>query len=109
MSVKKPSQALSAHMSSSRSTRRVFSTNATVNRPPVLPRLPVPDLHQTLTKYLRSLIPLLKEDEVRGGLPWQSALRQRQQWADEFERGLGAQCQERLHGKSAKWSLTLGP
>ena len=66
-----------------------------------LPRLPVPDIHQTLSKYLRSLVPLLQEDEVRGGPSWRSALEERQRLADEFEKGLGAKCQERLHGESA--------
>ena len=74
-----------------------FGTPA--NGAPALPRLPVPNLHQTLSKYLQSLVPLLQEDEARGGTQWQPALQERQQWADEFERGLGARCQERLHGK----------
>ncbi|KAI0001470.1 acyltransferase ChoActase/COT/CPT [Russula compacta] len=69
---------------------------AAANRHPTLPRLPVPDIHQTLSKYLRSLVPLLQEDEARGGPPWRSALEERQRLADEFERGLGAKCQERL-------------
>jgi hypothetical protein len=62
----------------------------------------VPELHQTLSKYLQSLIPLLQEDEARGGPSWQSALQERQRWADEFERGLGAKCQERLYGESVE-------
>jgi hypothetical protein len=107
--VKKRSHVLSTYMTSSSSTRRAFSASAAAKRPLTLPRLPVPDLHQTLSKYLRSLVPLLQEDEARGGPSWRSALQQRQQWADEFESGLGAQCQERLHGKSAKWPLSLDP
>ena len=82
------------------SLRRAFS--ASTDRPTFLPRLPVPELHQTLSKYLQSLIPLLREDEARGGPSWQSALQERQQWADEFERGLGAKCQERLYGGSVE-------
>ncbi|KAH9068364.1 carnitine acetyltransferase [Lactarius deliciosus] len=74
---------------------RAFSTSA--DRPTLLPRLPVPELHQTLSKYLQSLVPLLQEDEAQGGASWRSALQERQQWADEFERGVGAKCQERLY------------
>ena len=32
---------------------------------PTLPRLPVPDLHKTLQKYLKSIEPFLLEDEKR--------------------------------------------
>ncbi|KAH9037842.1 carnitine acetyltransferase [Lactarius pseudohatsudake] len=74
---------------------RAFS--ASTDRPALLPRLPVPELHQTLSKYLQSLIPLLQEDEAQGGASWRSALQERQLWADEFERGVGAKCQERLY------------
>jgi len=35
-------------------------------RSPTLPRLPVPDLHETLRKYLTSLEPFMQEDEARG-------------------------------------------
>ncbi|KAI9440018.1 hypothetical protein H4582DRAFT_2075371 [Lactarius indigo] len=73
------------------------SLRSSTDRPTLLPRLPVPELHQTLSKYLQSLVPLLQEDEARGGASWQSALQERQQWADEFERGVGAKCQERLY------------
>ncbi|KAI0264467.1 acyltransferase ChoActase/COT/CPT [Gloeopeniophorella convolvens] len=65
------------------------------SRPPA-PRLPVPDLHKTLSRYLQSLLPLLHEQEARGGPPVQSALQTRQQWADDFEKGVGAKCQDRL-------------
>jgi hypothetical protein len=88
------------YMTPSRLSSRAYS--ATASRPPTLPRLPVPDLHRTLSKYLQSLAPLLQEDEARGGTPWRSALQERQRWVDEFEKGLGAKCQERLHGKCAE-------
>ena len=88
------------HMGPSRPSLRAY--NATASRLPTLPRLPVPDLHQTLSKYLRSLVPILQEDEAHGGAPWLSVLQERQRWVDEFEKGLGAKCQERLHGESAK-------
>jgi hypothetical protein len=90
---------LNHYMTSSGPSRGARAFSSASNRPATLPRLPVPDLHQTLSKYLRSLVPLLQEDEVRGGPSWQSAFQERQRWADEFERGLGAKCQERLHGK----------
>jgi len=98
--ITRASPSLYHYMTPSRPYARAYS--ATANRPPTLPRLPVPDLHQTLSKYLRSLVPLLQEDEARGGPAWRSTLQERQLWADEFEKGLGAKCQERLHGKSAK-------
>jgi hypothetical protein len=97
--VKAHALSINHHMISSGPSRTARAFSAASNlRSPTLPRLPVPDLHQTLSKYLRSLVPLLQEDEARGGAPWQFALQERQRWADEFERGLGAKCQERLHG-----------
>src|SRR6266702_4849703 len=90
----------SVRMTPSGSLHRAFS--ASTDRPTFLPRLPVPELHRTLSKYLQSLVPLLQEDEARGGPSWRSALQERQQWVDEFERGLGAKCQERLYGGSVE-------
>ncbi|KAI0734125.1 acyltransferase ChoActase/COT/CPT [Fomitopsis betulina] len=63
---------------------------------PSLPRLPVPDLHQTLHKYLQSLEPLLLEDELRGGPSYAEARQTRETWAEDFERGIGRVCQDRL-------------
>lgn len=63
-----------------------------------LPRLPVPDLHQTLQRYLKSLEPFLLEDERHGGPTYASALAQRTQWAADFENGLGRVLQSRLQG-----------
>lgn len=100
--VKTHAPSVNLYMTSSGPSRRARTFSASSSRPPTLPRLPVPDLHKTLSKYLRSLVPLLQEDEARGGVPWQSALQERQRWADEFETGLGATCQERLDGKSTR-------
>ncbi|KAI0777148.1 acyltransferase ChoActase/COT/CPT [Irpex lacteus] len=61
-----------------------------------LPRLPVPDLHQTLQRYLKSLEPFLLEDERHGGPTYASALAQRTQSAEDFETGLGRVLQSRL-------------
>ncbi|KAH9917835.1 acyltransferase ChoActase/COT/CPT [Fomitopsis serialis] len=63
---------------------------------PTLARLPVPDLHQTLQKYVQSLDPLILEDEARGGLRFSEARRIRETWAEDFEHGIGKVCQERL-------------
>ncbi|EGN98888.1 hypothetical protein SERLA73DRAFT_54801 [Serpula lacrymans var. lacrymans S7.3] len=63
---------------------------------PRLPRLPVPDLRKTLDRYLKSLQPLLKEDEARGGLPFELSYKKRLEWAAEFEEGIGRTCQRRL-------------
>ncbi|KAJ8461795.1 hypothetical protein ONZ51_g11305 [Trametes cubensis] len=63
---------------------------------PTLPRLPVPDLHKTLQKYLKSIQPFLLEDEKRGGVDFKSALEDRVKLVNDFERGLGPLCQQRL-------------
>ncbi|KAH9903022.1 acyltransferase ChoActase/COT/CPT [Cubamyces lactineus] len=63
---------------------------------PTLPRLPVPDLHKTLLKYLKSVEPFLLEDERRGGVDFQSALEHRVKLVNDFERELGPLCQQRL-------------
>jgi len=63
-----------------------------------LPRLPVPNLHQTLKKYLKSLEPFLLEDERFGGPCYELAFNKRLKWAEKFEEGIGKLCQERLQG-----------
>lgn len=75
---------------------RPSSTKAQVT----LPRLPIPPLRKTLDRYLASIQPLLLEDELRTGTPFNSAYDRRVKWAEEFEKGLGSVCQERLHGLS---------
>ena len=70
-----------------------------MGRPLTLPRLPVPNLHDTLNKYLKSIIPLLEDEEARGGPSVQDALEERRRWADEFAANEGVRCQERLIGK----------
>ncbi|KAI0091303.1 acyltransferase ChoActase/COT/CPT [Irpex rosettiformis] len=71
-------------------TQRSSSTRAHLSR------LPVPDLRQTLQRYLKSLEPLLREDEPHDGTSYESAYALRAQWAEDFEKGLGAICQMRL-------------
>lgn len=78
-------------------TRR-NSTKISGKSPMPLPRLPVPDLSKTLTRYLTSLEPLLLEDEKRGGTPYNSSYILRQKWAQEFEAGIGQVLQDRLLG-----------
>lgn len=63
------------------------------------PRLPVPDLRKTLDRYLRSIEPLLLEDEASGGMPFESACALRHKWANDFETGVGQLCQDRLLGQ----------
>ncbi|KAH9850370.1 acyltransferase ChoActase/COT/CPT [Lenzites betulinus] len=63
---------------------------------PSLPRLPMPDLHNTLQKYLKSLEPFLLEDEARGGPNFNAAHAARLKLVEDFERGIGQVCQARL-------------
>ncbi|KAF9456619.1 acyltransferase ChoActase/COT/CPT [Collybia nuda] len=72
------------------------STNPSFRGPMQLPRLPVPDLSKTLSRYLTSLEPFLLEDEKRGGTPYESSYLLRQRWAQEFEAGIGQLLQDRL-------------
>ena len=65
-----------------------------------LPRLPVPPLRATLDRYLKSLEPILSQDEVKGHAKAKEELKKRQQWATEFENGLGKVLQQRLIGVS---------
>lgn len=75
--------------------------------PPSLPRLPVPDLHKTLERYLKSLEPFLLEDAAVGGRSFDSSRELRVRWADEFERGLGKVCQDRLLGQSTTTAFCI--
>jgi hypothetical protein len=70
-----------------------------------LPRLPVPNLRQTLDRYLTSLEPLLLEDERRGGVPFEDAYALRRKWVDDFESGIGQVLQERLIGPSGRLNI----
>ena len=78
-----------SHLSNLTSTRK---------RTPTLPRLPIPSLHNTLEKYLKSIEPLLLEDARNGGIPFEEARFKRAVWAKHFEEGLGSICQQRLLG-----------
>jgi carnitine O-acetyltransferase len=60
-----------------------------------LPRLPVPDLPETLSRYLQSLEPLLQE---KFGNSAHVQKVKREAWASDFEQGLGRVLQERLVG-----------
>lgn len=62
------------------------------------PRLPVPDLHKTLQKYVQSLVPFLREREAHEGVPFDEAMDSLLRSAAVFEEGLGKLCQERLLG-----------
>jgi hypothetical protein len=73
------------------------------------PRLPVPDLHITLKKYLKSLEPLLLEDEAHGGPRHELSMGQRIRWAEKFENGVGKLCQERLLGEHHLCTFFLWP
>lgn len=79
------------------------STSAsTAPKPLRLPRLPIPPLRDTLDRYLQSLEPLLLEDETHGGPPASESMCVRIKMAEEFERGIGKTCQERLVGWSVR-------
>ncbi|KAF8529840.1 acyltransferase ChoActase/COT/CPT [Gautieria morchelliformis] len=59
-------------------------------------RLPVPPLRQTLDKYVKSLVPFLREDEARGGPSFAAEMDRQVKLATEFEHGIGSTLQERL-------------
>ncbi|KAJ3881064.1 acyltransferase ChoActase/COT/CPT [Lentinula edodes] len=76
---------------------RIYNIHMNHNTAAVLPRLPVPDLQKTVTKYLDSLRPFLLEDAAHGGPSYEDAFALRTKWADDFVYGIGRVCQERLH------------
>lgn len=78
---------------------RIYNIRMNHNTAAVLPRLPVPDLQKTVTKYLDSLRPFLLEDAAHGGPSYEDAFALRTKWADDFVYGIGRVCQERLHGR----------
>lgn len=100
-------QRWSASASVSKCSSRSMATPAEPSRLR-LPRLPVPPLRDTLNRYLKSIEPLLLEDEAHGGPPAVESMRTRADWADEFESGLGKLCQERLQGLSTLSHVTCG-
>ncbi|KAF9067237.1 carnitine acetyltransferase [Rhodocollybia butyracea] len=63
----------------------------------ILPRLPVPDLEKTLSKYLDSLKPFLLEEATRTGTSYDNLLALRSKWVGDFTNGLGNLCQQRLY------------
>ena len=67
-----------------------------------LPRLPVPALRKTIDGYLKSIQPLLLQDEVQGGVSFDAAYNLRVKRAEEFECGVGLILQERLLGPSPR-------
>ena len=60
----------------------------------LLPRLPVPDLRNTLDRYLQSLEPYMLEDPNT----YKASRELRVKWANEFASGIGKVCQDRLLG-----------
>ena len=85
--------------SSLQSTLSGTSSASAVPTKARLPRMPVPDLHQTLQKYLASLEPFVLENYGRDPVQLQNTFATRRQWADDFERGVGSVLQERLQGQ----------
>ncbi|KAH7913563.1 acyltransferase ChoActase/COT/CPT [Hygrophoropsis aurantiaca] len=95
-----------SHVRSSMNTPKTFLSpvfrsviirrNSSSMVPPKLPRLPVPELRKTLDKYLLSIQPFLLEDEANGGPSFTSSYTKRLKWAEEFETGMGRNCQQRL-------------
>lgn len=63
-------------------------------------RLPVPSLRQTLDKYLKSLVPFLREEKAQGGGSYDAEMDKQVKLAREFEHGIGSVLQKRLLGES---------
>lgn len=99
----------SATFLSTNSQRRMFALHPprrsdrlpTFHHQRSLPRLPVPPLRTSLDRYLKSLDPVLEQNEETGGEKKDAALRTREEWAREFENGLGKALQQRLIGTNS--------
>lgn len=76
----------------------VESVRVKSKAPTRLARLPIPDLPDTLARYVTSLEPFFLEDEAKGGEPSHQALQKRLQWSTDFQSGLGWTLQKRLYG-----------
>ena len=72
-----------------------------------LPKLPVPPLGASLERYVRSLEPVLVQQHAGNVERARAELRQREEWANDFEATLGRRLQERLIGppSSLVWCL----
>ena len=77
---------------------RNASTNAATRLTTTLPRLPVPDLHKTMERYLASLEPFLLEEQRLGNASYDASYARHLKRVKEFESGIGQVLQERLIG-----------
>ena len=81
-------------------SRRADTKPHTFDAQERLPRLPVPDVQETMGRYLRSVEPILRQAEEFGELGQSSAaaeLKKREQWAAQFlESGLAQRLNNRL-------------
>lgn len=101
-----PLKSRSATLLSTSSQRRMFALHPprraerlpTFHHQRSLPKLPVPPLRASLDRYLKSLEPILEQNEEKGGEAKDAALKARQDWAQEFESGIGKALQQRLIG-----------
>jgi hypothetical protein len=64
------------------------------------PRLPVPSIRQTIDAYLESLEPFLEDLSKKSGRSKEDLASERKLWADDFEKGVGKLCQDRLLGRN---------
>lgn len=96
MMISTTSSAVRIHRRSLQTSVSPGSASPPSSSAPILRRLPVPHLKDTLQKYLVSLEPFLLEDDAASISPYDKAREKVQHCLADFESGLGQDLQARL-------------